>query len=99
MPEISWDADGKYCGDEDVHHPEQAPELSVTHSHSGGCPDISRLWFDDTRECGRFICEACKRVVPWCFGGCDDSLCDDCWSGRYWTKVSENKMDSRCASC
>jgi hypothetical protein len=30
---------------------------------------------------GAFICEQCSRVVPWCFGGDDDELCDDCHVG------------------
>ena len=69
MTEIAWDAKGNYCGD-DVPHPEAMPDIDVAHSHSGECH----------HGAARFICDACGRVVPWCFGGCDDSLCDDCWA-------------------
>ena len=75
MPEVSCDAHGNYCGD-DVPHDSVVPEISVMHPH--WCPDAGPI----PEECGRFICDACKRVVPWCLGGGDDSLCDNCWAEK-----------------
>ena len=27
-------------------------------------------------------CEACKKATPWCYGGGDNELCDDCFAKR-----------------
>lgn len=29
--------------------------------------------------CELYECSRCKRNIPWCIGGSDSEVCDDCW--------------------
>lgn len=45
--------------------------------------------------CGKdnrtYVCEVCRREVPWCFGAADDmpDACDDCWYAAHMNSVRD----------
>jgi len=43
-------------------------------------PSRCRQPYGEAKNCETFICAACGRRVPWCFGGDTDELCNDCWA-------------------
>jgi len=49
----------------------------------GKCSHPYDVFLDESDKqhagCQVFECERCERLVPWCFGGGEDDLCDDCW--------------------
>jgi len=42
-------------------------------------PGPCRQPYEDEKNCQVFTCTGCTRRVPWCFGGSDSELCNDCW--------------------
>lgn len=69
--EFAWDVNGSPCDG----HAWPEPKLDVPHQ----CGRNIHQKPEPEEWCGTFICNACSRAMPWCYGTSESQCCDDCW--------------------